>query len=287
MSLIFRRLIFYFLLFIFIILAPIIVAYTAGYRFSPTQRQIVKTGALSITTLPAGAEITLNGRSGLAYTPTLITNLLPGAYEIKITKAGYHPWMKNLTVEDGKTTFAHNVSLFKLADPESTPTVNDLTSDQAVPESLGNFKVWYDDNFRKIVVTNNLLKQRVAELDADQARWRRQPTPLLFAYSGHEVWQYNPENQSTALITRLTEDIHSVIPLPREEAILIIIASESSGAEKYTIRASELDSRDHQNSWDLGKFDAIKKAVLAEDGKTLEVSGIYRGKAGRWQLQLK
>lgn len=285
MSLAVRRIIFYILLALFIIVAPSLVAYTAGYRWSPTQRRIVKIGALSIKTVPENARIILNGKLYSKKTPALITNLHPGNYKIELTREGYFNWGKTLIVESEKTTFAHNVALFKNAVP-SLKTIDSISGAPEIKsppiDQLQNFKqykVFYDDKQDQVVVIDNDKQKRIAEIDGRSAVWREKSVPLLFVYSDHEVWQFNPDASTKILITRLIDDIEQVIPLENHEAILLIM--------RANVRALELDLRDRQNSWNLAQFDEIKTATLSGDGETLEILGTYEGRAGMWELELQ
>ncbi len=114
-----RRFIFYGLLFLFIITGFGIVSYSHGWRLTTEDCQIVrlqdceikfqKTGAIFIETKPKGVTIKIDGklfqdRSGLIQSGTLITNLLPKNYKVKIEKDGYLSWGKNLWVESGLVT---------------------------------------------------------------------------------------------------------------------------------------------------------------------------------------
>lgn len=235
MSLIARRIIFYCLLTVFLIAAPLAIGYTTGYRYSPAQRRLVKTGALSIASEPQGAEIILNNQRLNIKTQSLIRHLTPGSYEITLEKDGYYQWTKTLFVESEKTTFAHNAPLFKKSAPELSP--DNLASDAS--------------EFKSSTIQ----------------------------FSQHEVWQYDKEQKTTTLITRLIEEIQNVIPLSGDKAILLIF--------KNRVQAMETDLRDRQNTWNLAEFDAIKNATLTDDGKTLQILGTYQGKEGMWTLKLQ
>ena len=113
MPLLIRRFFFYSLLATFLVVAPVLIGYTMGYRWSFTQKRLVKTGALSLATIPDNATIILNGEEQKERTPILIRELTPGSYEITLKKDGYSSWQKTLRVENEKTTFAINVTLFK------------------------------------------------------------------------------------------------------------------------------------------------------------------------------
>lgn len=278
MRLLTRRLIFYTLTFFFFILGPLMVAYTAGYRWSFTQRRLVKTGAMLISTAPEGMRIALNGAPIEEATPALLTNLIPGTYTIVLSKEGYHRWQKTLTVQSARVTFAQDIVIFKKTEPvKYGGAEKPLALSQTLP-SFEQFKIFKDHARDQIVVIDNELKERIAEIPGRQAVWRKGKTPLLLTYSPHEVWQWNPQKGTRLLITRLLEEIVAVTPLANYDTVLIIL--------KDRVRALELDLRDRQNFWDLATFDAIEKTALSEDGKTLYIFGTREGKRGTWRLEL-
>lgn len=278
MSLLARRLIFYALLMLFIIAAPLLLAYATGYRWSFTQRRIVKIGAISLQSIPSGASITLNGNLHKTRTPSLITDLTPGRYNVALEREGYHRWEKTLTVEDEKTSFAHAAVLFKRSTPEFKGPYFETGPLLSFPQNFRHYMVFYDSRLDKIIVVDNEKQKRAAELEGNSAVWRENPVPLLFAYSRHAVWQFNPDRGTRTLLTRLLDPILQVIVLPKLDALILIVGAE--------VRALELDQRDRQNSWMLAIFDEIKTATLAKDGETLEILGTYEGKAGMWELGL-
>lgn len=113
MSLALRRIIFYISTIVFLVTAPLIIGYTAGYRYHFKQRRIVKTGGLFIATDPKDALIDVNGVRRRETTPASILNLTPGDYRVRVTKDGYWPWEKRLPVESERLTFANSILLLK------------------------------------------------------------------------------------------------------------------------------------------------------------------------------
>ena len=92
---------------------PILIFYTAGYRYNFYKNKLEKTGVLSLDSKPKGALIYLNGALQKYKTPAQFSNLLPNEYLIQIQKNGFYPWVKKLKIESNLTTFAKNIILFK------------------------------------------------------------------------------------------------------------------------------------------------------------------------------
>ncbi|MBT6253544.1 MAG: PEGA domain-containing protein, partial [Candidatus Magasanikbacteria bacterium] len=108
-----RRFIMVFLITLFFIISPIIILYTAGYTYDTKNHQIKTRGTLSITVVPKKASITLNGIPLPEKTPLRLKHRSPGSYHIIIKKDGYKPWETNSIIESNKTTYLHNIQLFK------------------------------------------------------------------------------------------------------------------------------------------------------------------------------
>jgi hypothetical protein len=61
------------------------------------------TGSLSITTTPAGAEVSVDNEvKGIS--PAMISGLSPGTHALKITKAGYQDFSTTISIEAGKVS---------------------------------------------------------------------------------------------------------------------------------------------------------------------------------------
>ncbi len=146
MKLLHRRIVYSIFVGIFLVAAPLIVFYTMGYRYNLDKGRVQKTGVMKITTVPRGADIYLNGvKYETSQTPAKVEYLLPGDYEIKLTKDGYYDWRKKLAVAENGTTFAEKIMLFKKSSAEAiteSSTVSWLVSPDknmiAVADNLGN-----------------------------------------------------------------------------------------------------------------------------------------------------
>lgn len=108
----FRRILFYFFVLIFFIVAPIIIAYSYGYKYDFERKKFVQTGAFSIKTQPKKAKILINGKSVSKFSPALIKRLLPHQYKISAKLDGFYSWDKNLEVYPGIVTKAEDIILF-------------------------------------------------------------------------------------------------------------------------------------------------------------------------------
>ena len=145
----YRRLIYSSFIVIFLITAPLIVLYTQGFRYNFSRGRIQKTGIIRVTSVPRGADIYLNGSPYLkSKTPAKIERVLPGDYEIKISKEGYYDWQKKLAVYENSSTFAERIILWKKSEVEKLTTLTStnwlIAPDKnsiALSDASGNIKL--------------------------------------------------------------------------------------------------------------------------------------------------
>ncbi len=107
-----RKLVFYCFLIFYAIACPLIILYAFGYIFEPRNlSHVVKTGDIHLSTAPPGASVYLNNKPLKEKTPALISQLLPGDYDIAIKTPEYSDYNINLSVEAGSATVRDNIIL--------------------------------------------------------------------------------------------------------------------------------------------------------------------------------
>ena len=113
-----RRILPWIFVLVFLVMAPAVVFYTAGYRWNQKKGVLERNGTLILDTMPVGASIDLNGQRQTDITPVTLQNVAPGSYDISLTLQGYHPWSKTLYVEPERVTFASQILLWPIAEPQ-------------------------------------------------------------------------------------------------------------------------------------------------------------------------
>ena len=106
--------------FAIIVVTITIILYGRGYRFNLKEKEVRSTGALVATSSPLGAQVFVNGTFTTATNST--TQLAPGDYKVRIVKAGYIPWEKDIKIQPEVVSKADAV-LFP-----SSPSLSALTS---------------------------------------------------------------------------------------------------------------------------------------------------------------
>lgn len=107
-----RRLTYSLFFLLFFILAPLLTAYSLGYRYDFNTGNIEKNGAFYVKSYPKGATIYVDKNKKKSKTPTQVLNIKPGVHLLEVAKEEYVSWQKELSVKSGETTFAEDIVLF-------------------------------------------------------------------------------------------------------------------------------------------------------------------------------
>jgi hypothetical protein len=104
-----RRWLFYGLLALFLIAGASVVLYAEGVRLDLATGKISKIGAIFVRSYPDDAAIYLNGKSidnqsAFLNRGTLISDLFPKTYALKLTASGYLDWHENIGVAPSLVT---------------------------------------------------------------------------------------------------------------------------------------------------------------------------------------
>lgn len=100
---------------VFLLVAPLLLLYTMGYRYSLKRGSIQSTGALTLITIPKGSRVTMNGALQDGLTPAHLTQLAPGSYALKAEKEGFTPWQRQVSISAGVHTTLSPILLFPLS----------------------------------------------------------------------------------------------------------------------------------------------------------------------------
>lgn len=124
MLLFWRKFLFYILLTAYIVLTPYAILYALGYIVSPKEGGIFnKTGLLSIESEPKGATVSVEGKRFSQKTPSAVRDLLPGDYQVEVSKKGFDRWSKKVSIYSEKATRLEPIVL--LPAHAQTETVSD------------------------------------------------------------------------------------------------------------------------------------------------------------------
>lgn len=100
--------------------AGVAILLAKGYTFSTTEKKLVGTGIITVTSIPDSASVFVDGHLTTA-TNTTIAGLTPKKYQVKVVKEGFIPWEKQVSVKEGLVTDL-KITLFP-----AIPTIYPLT----------------------------------------------------------------------------------------------------------------------------------------------------------------
>jgi hypothetical protein len=106
-----RRTLFYALVLVFIALGAGVALYAQGWRLDFATLSPKKVGAIYVRSEPRDADITLDGKpikrtNGFFEAGTLINGLFPKSHTLALSREGYRPWQRTLTVTPSKVAEA-------------------------------------------------------------------------------------------------------------------------------------------------------------------------------------
>ncbi len=116
-----RRVIFAFFALLYLVVCPAVILYALGYLVKPgTDPRFVKTGLISIATIPSGANVYLGNRRYTQLTPSVLRNLIPGSYPVRLAMKGYQGWSRTVDVKPSRATVLDSVLLVPWQWPQKT-----------------------------------------------------------------------------------------------------------------------------------------------------------------------
>lgn len=96
----------------YLVFCPLIILRALGIVYNPeSQKSIVKTGLISIATIPPGASLYIDGALFPGKTPAVLRNLTEGHYSIEIVLDHHRRWEKTIPVIASRATALENVIL--------------------------------------------------------------------------------------------------------------------------------------------------------------------------------
>ena len=137
----------------FFIVAPILVAYSMGYRFDFEKMKVTATGGIYVKTYPAADQIFIDSKisekPGMFSNSIFVQSLLPNDHTILVKKTGYNDYFKTLPVQEKQVTKIENVLLIK----------KNIQFDVVIDQSQSPF-----DSTEKFIIKNgNLYYSDAAE----------------------------------------------------------------------------------------------------------------------------
>ncbi len=129
---------------LFFIISPLLIMYTAGYRYDWRNGLLKETGAINIDLEPETAVVYLNNVKLQEKMPVRLNNVIPAKYNVRITSPDYFDWNKEIEVKNKQTNYIKEISLLKKNKPEIFIT-----------GEIINFALSYDSQFIIYTIKEN------------------------------------------------------------------------------------------------------------------------------------
>jgi hypothetical protein len=110
----------------FSIIGFLLVTKAMGYRYNSHINRWQKTGMLVISTNPRESYLEFDNTTVNINKLTRVPNVLPGTYRLSITKNGYLPWRRAVTIDPGLVTNFSDVQLFYSEPTERPATTREI-----------------------------------------------------------------------------------------------------------------------------------------------------------------
>lgn len=234
---------------VIIVVAGMAIFFVKGYSFSSKDGRLVGTGILSITSLPDGASVYINGHLTTA-TNTTLSSLQPKKYQLKIVKEAFIPWEKEVEVKEGLVTEV-KATLFP-----AIPTIYPLTVNGAISPSLSP-----DGN--KLVFAVPFIDDSHSRQKGGVWVWTMGSQPISFARSAEP-------HQIVASTANLDFSKAKMIWSPDSKQVLVTLQERNLPGEGNS-RNYLLETDKQVNMADLKDITPILDSTLkewAQDQKT-------------------
>ena len=84
-----------------------------GWRYDFHDRQITQVGFLVVATEPKDATVSINEKVQTAKTPLKINSVLPGNYDIEVSKDNFFTWKQSIEIKPRNSTKLSEIFLVK------------------------------------------------------------------------------------------------------------------------------------------------------------------------------
>ncbi len=207
----FPRFIFYIFVGIFCVVSPLILAFSAGYRFNFTTLTIFRIGLIIIDGKPQQTNVYQNNRLVSEKLPVRISNVAPDSYQFRLESKGYHDINLERELRSAESLIISPIFLLK----------------KTVPQILevGEFQnVIYDSSYNNIFLEKkNNLNYQVLAYDTKEKKlsiWFESYDPIIslipnsngtnvLVQTKNSVWFVVSSKESRAISLSLTNPMWS------------------------------------------------------------------------------
>jgi len=279
----------------FFITAPLLILYTAGFRYNIKRALVQRTGTLIVKTIPKDATVLLNDAPFSSTTPIRENNILPDEYNINIVKDGYYPWTKKLSIRPQETTFIEDIILFPKLPSEK---INDNKINFLSFSPGGSYALFttkdFNQDFLYLLNLNNFRQKLIFNNDKSwskiSALWSKDDSKALINIDGNylvattifpqqkinlsdqispklptpDIFKWDETDSNT--LYSLNDNTISIIDLLSLTSERIFTATKDEKISDFLVRGNELYLLENINGTPL-----LTKQLLSGTAKTAAI----------------
>ena len=281
-----RLIIFLLFVFAFLLTAPLVVLYTAGYRFDLTHGRIVHTAVLNMTSSPRNAQVFVDDEPMSDRTPSVVDTILPGEHLVRLEKDGYLSWKTPLTFKSREARVIGPIVLFL----DESPILEETLVAKTIAHHEKTNRVAYlsqESSWLEVwdININSSEKKLLMRLPFDsesayQLTWSEQGTYLLLNQHHGSLNNLSLVKASNGLGIELPEDVQDVDDFwwdVGQDDYLYVVKDElvsrfailSNQTTSLSFQADRIQTIDHK---EVVLSTSNNKAVLSiQDGETASI----------------
>ncbi|MDD3087224.1 MAG: PEGA domain-containing protein [Candidatus Omnitrophica bacterium] len=223
-----RGILFYLSVSIFFLGIPFILSHALGYKFNPRTLKFTQTGLISIKTQPQGAHIYLDSRLLNEKSPSTLSELLPGSYNIRLELENYYPWGMQVDVHPRRITRIEKVILF----PKRL-NIKQLNKDSVSYFYIdqGKKSIYYFNRQDSILYESDLEGEKFKELSILPKAFKGMPKGLKLSEDKEKILLFNNHQICILYLSPKGSLLYGQNPLildyPRQQIIQVFWHSDS------------------------------------------------------------
>ena len=267
---------------LYLVICPLVILSALGITFKPETQTLLKTGLIHLSSIPAEAAIYINSRQYQDKTPTIIRNLPPGYYSIKILLNNYKMWKKILPVQAEKATSVENILLIPVTWPSEplTPT----PFQHLIPLSPQPVLMITNGPLLKDIYAYNLTTSLKKEIFEDNEAAKNNSLISLFPddspYSQSKLVKYFVINDSPHILIQtlldgkkkyLWVDLTETIPSIEDISELF-----PSAAEQMIWNKENNNLLFSMNQGSLNRLDVVSRAIYPHIAENIAAFAVYK-----------
>lgn len=261
----------------FFVVAPVIVFYAIGYRFSTERGVFVYSGSITLKPTLREIEVLIDDEPVAKGVVNFINNsyhidgLDPGEYSLEVRSSQYKPWKKKVSIHSGVSTEFWNIFLAR----------EEYTKSKYPSNNLNNFFISPDSKKIALVEGENETTVRILDVKKETTEYSFPVADYAFSNEVRENVEWSPrEGHLSVPMIKDGKSEYFIINIGTEEVINLNNVIRKDGIRQVRWSSGERNTVLYIYENDLYKLDlndGDEEIMIAENIAGYDVSsdGIY------------